>query len=177
MRLVVALSAATIVAAVGLSGCSGGDAKVASSEAGSAALATPTPVGAPPAAPLPAPEAIVDVLARLSDPAVPGSNKVNLVEGATPESAASLDKYTNALRDGGYLPMTFAAKDLAWSDKNPSNVTATVTVNTAAADHRVFTFPMEFTPHEGGWQLSRKTADMLLALNNSTPSPSPSPTP
>jgi hypothetical protein len=176
MRLVVALGAATMVAAVGLSGCSGRDPNVASS-GDSAVLATPTPVGTPPTAPLPPPEAIVDVLTRLSDPAVPGSNKVSLVEGATPESAADLDKYTNALRDNGYIPMTFVAKDLAWSDKNPANVMATVVVNTANADNRVFTFPMEFTPYQGGWQLSRKTADMLLALNNSTSPPSPSPTP
>jgi hypothetical protein len=175
MRLVVVLGAATTVAVVGLTGCSGSDAKVASPDAGSAALATPTPAGAPPTAPLPPPEAIVDVLTRLSDPAVPGSNKVSLVEGATPESAANLDKYTNALRDGGYLPMTFVARDLAWSDKNPSNVAATVTVNTSHANNRVFTFPMEFTPYQGGWQLSHKTADMLLALNNSAPAPSPTP--
>ncbi|MDT5350247.1 MAG: hypothetical protein QOH91_3534 [Mycobacterium sp.] len=138
-------------------------------------MAGPSPIGSPPTAPLPTPEALTDLLSRLADPAVPGSNKVSLVEGATPESAANLDKFTNALRDGGYLPMTFVAKDLAWSDKNPSNVMATVTVNTAHAHDRVFTFPMEFTPYQGGWQLSRKTAEMLLALNNSTPAPSPSP--
>ncbi|OBA78363.1 hypothetical protein A9W99_24975 [Mycobacterium sp. 1164966.3] len=113
------------------------------------------------------------MLSRLADPAVPGSDKVGLVEGATPASAATLDKFTNALRDGGYLPMTFVANDLAWSDKNPSNVTATVIVNTAQANNRVFTFPMEFTPFQGAWQLSRKTAEMLLAVNSSTPSPSP----
>lgn len=143
----------------------------------SPALAAPSPAGPAPAAPLPPPEAIIDVLTRLSDPAVPGSNKVNLVEGATSQSAANLDKFTNALRDSGYLPMTFVANDLAWSDKNPSNVKATITVNTAHANNRVFTFPMEFTPVQGGgWQLSRKTAEMLLALTNSTTSPSPSPT-
>ena len=171
---VVLLGAAAIVAAAGLSGCSGGP-KVDAGAASSEAIATPSPVGSPPAAPLPPPEALTDVLGRLADPNVPGSNKVGLVEGATPESAATLDKFSNALRDNGYLPMTFVAKDIAWSDKNPSNVTATVTVNTAQAKNRVFTFPMEFTPAQGGWQLSRKTADMLLALNSSSPSPSPTP--
>ena len=174
-RLVV-LGAATILAAVGLSGCAHGESKVTSSTAASAALATPSAVASRPSAPLPPPEALVDVLSRLADPAVPGSNKVSLVEGATPESAATLDKFTNALRDGGYLPMTFVARDLAWSDKNPSNVTATVIVNTAHPNNRVFTFPMEFTPFQGGWQLSRKTAEMLPCRENSTPSPSPSPT-
>jgi hypothetical protein len=174
-HLSVVLGAATIVAVVGLSGCSHGDSKAASSATVSAGLAGPSPVGSPPTAPLPPPEALVDVLSRLADPTVPGGDKVSLVEGATPESGATLDKFTNALRDGGYLPMTFVAKDLAWSDKNPSNVMATVTVNTAHPNNRVFTFPMEFTPHQGGWQLSRKTAEMLLALNNSTPTPTPSP--
>jgi len=175
LRIVV-LGAATILAAVGLSGCAHDESKVSSPSAAPASLATPSATASRPSAPLPPPEALVDVLSKLADPAVPGSNKVGLVEGATPESAATLDKFTNALRDGGYLPMTFVAKDLAWSDKNPANVTATVTVNTAHANNRVFTFPMEFTPFQGGWQLSRKTAEMLLAVNNSTPSPSPSPT-
>ncbi|OBF83779.1 hypothetical protein A5791_02960 [Mycobacterium sp. 852002-51163_SCH5372311] len=170
---IVVLGAATILAAVGLSGCTHGESKVASSTPASAAPATPSVVASRPSAPLPPPEALVDVLSRLADPAVPGSDKVGLVEGATPASAATLDKFTNALRDGGYLPMTFVANDLAWSDKNPSNVTATVIVNTAQANNRMFTFPMEFAPFQGGWQLSRKTAEMLLAVNNSTPSPSP----
>jgi hypothetical protein len=172
LRIVV-FGAATILAAVGLSGCAHGESKLSSPAAVSAPLPTPTAVASQPSAPLPPPEALVDILTRLADPVVPGTDKVGLVEGATPASAATLDKFTNALRDGGYLPMTFVAKDLAWSDKNPSNVTATVTVNTAHATNRVFTFPMEFTPFQGGWQLSRKTAEMLLVMNNSTPTPTP----
>ena len=138
---------------------------------------------APPTAPLPPPEALTEVLNRLADPNVPGINKVSLVEGATPESAATLDKFTNALRDNGYLPMTFAANNIAWSDKNPSNVMATVSVNTPRANNGKFTFPMEFTPFQGGWQFSRRTAEMLLALGNSPsatappPSSPPSPAP
>lgn len=177
-NLVAPLLAAATVAAVGLSGCAHseapGESKVSSSP--SAALPTPSAVASRPTAPLPPPDALIDVLTRLSDPAVPGSNKVHLVEGATQQSAANLDSFTNALRDGGYLPMRFVANDLAWSDKNPSNVKATIIVNTAPANNRVFTFPMEFTPTQGGWQLSRKTAEMLLALNNSATSPTPSPT-
>src|SRR5271168_4063403 len=118
---------------------------------------------------LPVPEALTDVLNRLVDPNVPGINKVGLVEDATPQSAATLDKFIDALRDNGYLPMTFAADNIAWSDKTPSNVMASIRANTAQPNH-AFTFPMEFTPYQGGWQLSRKTAEMLLALGNS-PSP------
>ncbi len=81
--------------------------------------------------------------------------------------------------------MTFAANDIAWSDNKPSDVMATVVVTTAHPDNREFTFPMEFVSFKGGWQLSRQTAEMLLAMGNSpdstpsatSPAPAPSPTP
>ncbi|BAX93122.1 putative lipoprotein LppK [Mycobacterium shigaense] len=135
-----------------------------------------------PTAPLPVPQALTDILSRLADPGIPGANKVALVEGATPESAGTLDKFISALRDNGYLPMTFAADNIAWSDKNPSNVVATIRVGTAQPNNRSFAFPMEFTPFQGGWQLSRRTAEMLLALSNSPapanpPGPPPPPVP
>ena len=178
-NLFVTLSAAAAVVSLGLSGCAHTAPKVVSSSTSAVhATSSPVVVLAPPTAPLPAPEALVDVLNRLADPNVPGANKVSLVEGATPESAGTLDKFVTALRDNGYLPMTFAANNIAWSDKNPSNVMATISVKTSQADNRNFTFPMEFTPFQGGWQLSRRTAEMLLALGNSpTPTPAPSSTP
>jgi hypothetical protein len=176
----VALSAATAVAVLGLSGCPSNESKNSSSTASSAA-ATSSPPAVPSAAPLPPPEALTDVLGKLADPNVPGINKISLVEGATPDSAGTLDKFTNALRDNGYQPMTFVADNIAWSDKNPSNVTATISVKTARPNNGVFTFPMEFTPSQGGWQLSKKTGQMLLALGNSpaptTPAQSPAPSP
>lgn len=181
-RLIIAVNAAAVVvAAFGLSGCSSGDSKNSSSAAESAAPAASGPLAAPPAAPLPPPEALTDVLSRIADPNVPGINKVNLIEGATPESAATLDNFTTALRDNGYQPMTFVADNVAWSDKNPSDVMATITVKTAHANNGAFTFPMEFTPTQGGWQLSKRTAETLLALGNSpamtTPASTPAPVP
>lgn len=189
LGLSVALSA-TVVAAAALAGCSHTGPKVVSSSSSAVPVtSTPVVVAAPPTSPLPAADALVDVLNRLADPNVPGINKVDLVEGATPDSAGTLDKFTKALGDNGYLPMTFAANNIAWSDKNPSHVMATVAVNTAHANNGKFTFPMEFTPFQGGWQLSRRTAEMLLALGNSAtgttppvgpappPPPAPSPSP
>lgn len=176
-NVAVTLSAAAAVAALGLSACSANQPRVVSSSPSSPVPVTSSLPVAPPTSPLPAPEALTDILGRLADPNVPGINKVNLVEGATTESAGTLDHFIDALRDNGYLPMTFAAKDIAWSDKNPSNVMATVTVNTAQANNSSFTFPMEFAPFQGGWQLSRRTAEMLLALGKSpavtTPAPGP----
>ncbi len=174
-HLSVALSAATAVAAFALSACSPDQPRVASSPTSSAPPAISSPLAAPPTAALPAPEALTDVLNRLTDPNVPGADKVKFVEGATPESAQTLDKFISALRDNGYLPMTFAAKNIDWSDKNPSNVTATVSVNTGQKNNGNFTFPMEFTPSQGGWQLSRRTAEMLLALGISPAATPPAP--
>jgi hypothetical protein len=180
-NLSVTLSAAAAVAALGLAGCSHYGPRVVSSPSSTVhAPSSPLIIAAPPTTPLPAPEALVDVLNRLADPNVPAVNKTNLVEGATPEGADKLDKFTAALRDNGYLPMTFAADNIAWSDKHPSNVMATINVKTSQANNRKFTFPMEFTPcppPQGGWQLSRQTAEMLLALGNSPAPTSPAPGP
>ncbi|MCV7195733.1 hypothetical protein [Mycobacterium angelicum] len=180
----VTLVAAIVTAALSLAGCSQNDHKTSPAAEPSVPSATSSVVPARPTGPLPAPEALTDVLSRLADPGVPGANKLNLVEGSTPETAAALDRFTTAARDGGYLPMTFAANNLAWSDRNPSDVVATVVVTTAQPNNRQFTFPMEFTPAQGGWQLSRRTAEMLLALQNSrnstppsTPAPEPGPAP
>ena len=126
---------------------------------------------------MPAPEALTDVLYRLADPAVPGVEKLNLVEGATPDNAAALDKFANALLSGGYAPMTFEARDIAWSDRDPADVVATVNVSTPRRGTPGFSFPMEFKPYQNGWQLSHQTADMLLGFGSPQTATPPMPTP
>ena len=180
------LSAATIVAALALSGCSNHDeSKPAPSPVAPQSSAVATAPSDPGAA-LPAPEALADVLYRLADPAVKGSDKLTLVESTTPDDAVTMDRFASALRDGGFTPLTVTAADIRWSDRAPGNALATVNVTTSnPANPGGFTFPMEFRPHDGGWQLSRETADMLLAFGNArteasaaSPSPvSPSPPP
>jgi len=140
----------------------------------------PNPAPTPQTPPLPPAQALTDVLYRLADPAVPGNQKLDLVESATPDNAAALEKFATALVDGGYAPVTFNATDIAWSDKDPADVVATVNVTSPNRDAPGFSFPMEFKPYPGGWQLSHQTADMLLGFGNSqtgTPPPTPTPTP
>jgi hypothetical protein len=146
--------------------------------AASATADAPAPSLAGPAenstAPLPAPEVLTDVLYKLADTSIPGEQKVPLVEAATADQGAQLDKFGKALADSGYTPLGFTATDIAWSDTSPGNVSANVTVHSEnPALKNGFTFPMEFRPYFGTWQLSRKTADMLLALGSS---PTPTPT-
>ncbi|HTY28391.1 MAG TPA: hypothetical protein VMD51_09625 [Mycobacterium sp.] len=178
------LSAATIMAALALSGCSNHDesktaASAAQPQAPAVAISPPPATG-----PLPAPEALADVLYRLADPAVKGSDKLVLVESTTPDDATTIDRFAAALRDGGFTPLTVTATDIRWSDRQPGDTLATINVTTTnPANPGGFTFPMEFRPHDGGWQLSRETADMLLAFGNarteasaaSPPPPGPSP--
>jgi hypothetical protein len=177
LRHTAVLSAATIVAALGVSGCA---AHAPESTAASPTTATSAPVQA---VTLPDAAALIDVLNRLSDPAVAGSDKLPLVEAATDDDAAALDKFAKALQDNHMLPLAFTATDLVWSPDAPGNVTANVHATPAAQGVGAFSFPMEFKPAGPGWQLSRQTADLLLALGataqaSSAPVPAPAvPTP
>ena len=138
---------------------------------------SPTSVGAAPAAPvsspLPPPQALTDVLVQLSDPAVPGADRIGLVELATADDAAALDEFGRALADNGALPLTFDATDLKWSETEAGNVVAIVNVTTANQPPGKFSFPMEFTPVRDRWQLTRKTADLLLEFGEGATASTP----
>lgn len=158
-----------------LAGCSGGSHPAASKS--TTAATTPAAAAPGPAAALPAPEALTDVLYRLADTSVPGAQKVGLIEGATTDNAAQLDKFGKALQDNQYTPLGFTAENIAWSNTTPGDVTADVTVHSQnPAVGGGFTFPMEFRPSQGGWQLSRTTAEILLTLGQNQTPPAPTPT-
>lgn len=166
--------AVTVVAGALLVGCAHHPAPTLPDEVLSTSAA---PASAVPAdAPLPTPDALADVLYRLADPALPSGDKVDLVEGATPDESRKLDRFTAALKDGGYLPLTFDVADVGLSDRNPGNATATVKVTTHNPDTGDFTFPMEFSPHDGGWRLSQQTAGLLLSFGAARSGDTPTPT-
>jgi hypothetical protein len=171
-----ALSAVAVAAALGLSGCSDDeqDASPQTAPPSTSASLSPT-AAAPQTAPLPPPDALAGVLYRLADPAVPGLQKVNLVEGATPENGAVFDEFANALVNGGYAPVKFDVRDIGSSDRDPADVVANVSVGSPDPHGPRFSFPMEFKPYQGGWQLSARTADVLLAFRNDSATPAPTP--
>jgi hypothetical protein len=172
-HLTTVLSAATIVAAIWLSGCSGHE-HGASSKTARPPAARLTSTTAAQVAPLPPPEALAGVLYRLADPSVPGTQKLNLVEGATPDNAGVLDQFADALLNGGFAPMKFDVRDVAWSDRDPSDVVANVRVSSPNPGVATFSYPMEFKPYQGDWQLSARTADVLLAFGTAQVAPAPS---
>src|SRR5262249_11943809 len=100
---------------------------------------------------------------------------IDLVEAATPDDAAALDKFGKALADNGALPLAFEATDLKWSETEAGNVVATVNVTTANKPPGKFSFPMEFTPVHDNWELTRKTADLLLDFGDAQTATSPPP--
>jgi hypothetical protein len=175
-RLTAVLGTAAIAAVLGLPGCSNnGDGDAAQDSAAPSTAASATAAHAPQAAPLPAPDALAGVLYRLADASVPGPQKLNLVEGATPENAGVFDQFANALINGGYAPVKFDVRDVNWSDRDPADVVANIDVSTTNAKGPHFGFPMEFKPAQGGWQLSARTADVLLAFRTDTAEPPAAP--
>jgi hypothetical protein len=164
-----ALIVAALLCAVLVGGCGGKQAGPGGTGPVNQPGAAANPDAGAPAA-LPTPEALTDLLYKLADMSVPGSRKVSLVEGATADEAAEIDRFCKALVASGYPPLEFDVTDIAWSETVPGNVDARITVrsqNPVLASG--FSFPMEFRPYLGTWQLSRRTAEMLLALGNSPP--------
>ena len=159
------VTGALVVAGLGLCGCS------PAAQSGPVAVPerpSPTAATQPAAGPLPPAEALTDVMYRLADPAVPGPGKLLLVADSSTPDAAALDRFAAALRDGGFSPVTFTATDIRWSQTRPGDAVATIAVTTVnPADPGVFSFPMEFTPAGGGWQLTRDTAETLFEFGSS----------
>src|ERR1700691_6738223 len=103
-RLTAVLSTAAIAAALGLPGCSSDEDGASPETSTPSTSASLSSTAAPQAAPLPPPDALAGVLYRLADAAVPGPQKLNLVEGATPENAGVFDQFSNALLHSGVTP-------------------------------------------------------------------------
>jgi hypothetical protein len=113
-------------------------------------------------------------MGRLADPNIPGPDKVGLVQNGTPADAAALDRFSKALHDSGYAPLAFDATDLTWAQDQPGNVIANITIKAAGPQAgKDMNFPMEFSPQQDSWQLTRQTADLLLQLGQQ---PTPTPT-
>jgi hypothetical protein len=124
--------------------------------------------------PLPPPATLTDLMGRLADPNIPGPDKVGLVQNGTPADAAALDRFSKALHDSGYAPLAFDATDLTWAQDQPGNVIANITIKAAGPQAgKDMNFPMEFSPQQDSWQLTRQTTDLLLQLGQQ---PAPTPT-
>jgi hypothetical protein len=174
-HLTAVVSAVAFAAAFGLSGCSDDEQDASPGATAPSTSASLSSTAAAQAAPLPSPNALAAVLYQLADPAVPGTQKLSLVEGATPENAGVLDQFANALLNGGYAPVKVDVRDIGWSDRDPADVVANINVSSPHRGGPRFSFPMEFKPCQAGWQLSARTAEVLLAFRTEPVTPPATP--
>lgn len=123
---------------------------------------------APTVAPLPPVDQLTGVIYQLADPSIPAERKIGLVQYATPDDEAALTNFAQALKDGGFDPVTVDATDLRWAG-DPGHVIASVTIGSPNPNVQPFTFPIEFAPIRDTWQLSRRSAEQLLPLGAATP--------
>ena len=155
----------SLVAALGVSGC--GETSRPANSSPTSAVDHLVPAG-PVASPLPPADVLSAVLARLADGSVPAEQKVALVQYATVDDRPALTNFGEALRASGFDPLTVQVADLRWGG-DPGDVTANVTLGSPNPAVKPFTYPMEFSPAQNTWQLSRRTADQLLPLVGAPP--------
>ena len=161
LQLAVVAAGAAVLA---LTACSSSNDKAAPASASATQPASSAAAAAVPNHPLPDPAVLTDVLNRLADPNLPGAEKITAVQGATPEQ---LDKFTTALGDAGFSPLSFTVKDPKWSTETQGDVEAVVTINSPSPKMGGLAVPMSFSPEGEGWKLSKRTSDLLLKTGTS----------
>ncbi|AMW19656.1 hypothetical protein [Mycobacteroides chelonae] len=161
LQLAVVAAGAAVLA---LTACSSSNDKAAPASASATQPASSAVAAAVPNHPLPDPAVLTDVLNRLADPNLPGAEKITAVQGATPEQ---LDKFTKAIGDAGFSPLSFTVKDPKWSTETQGDVEAVVTINSPSPKMGGFAVPMSFSPEGEGWKLSKRTSDLLLKTGTS----------
>lgn len=162
LQLAVVAAGAAVLA---LTACSSSNDKAAPASSSTTQPASSAAAAAAvPDHPLPDPAVLTDVLNRLADPNLPGAEKVTAVQGATPEQ---LDKFTKAIGDAGFSPLSFTVKDPKWSTETAGDVEAVVTINSPSPKMGGFAVPMSFSPEGQGWKLSKRTSDLLLKTGTS----------
>jgi hypothetical protein len=133
----------------------------AAAEAPTTVFFAPLPLD--PAAALPAPEQLADVLNTLADPGVPAAGKSNLVEGGLgPVESGAIDHRLQKALKKGALPLSISVANVA--PAGPGAASADVTASGPKLEpHSVnLTFV-----DQGGWKLSRAS---LLSLSQLTSS-------
>jgi hypothetical protein len=146
---------------------------VGAAAAGVTSVATVVPqvqltvFGAPlpldPAAALPAPEQLADVLNTLADPGIPAAGKSFLVEGGLgPVETSVMDRKMAKGVQNGKFPLSISVANIA--PAAPGAATADVTASGPAMDPR--TVNLTFVD-QGGWKLSRSSLMTLSQMTSS----------
>lgn len=112
-----------------------------------------------PAAALPTPQQLSDVLTRLADAGVSYKTKQDLVEGGIePGEGHGLDHELRKAYRAGELPLTFDVTNI--QPTGPNTAAADVTI--AGPKMAPVTQPLTFVDQGGNWVLSRDSAMALM---------------
>jgi hypothetical protein len=121
---------------------------------------TATLIAAPATAnadPVPTPDEVVAVLARLTDPGIPSANQTDIVTpGFAPDEAGTIDDHLNRMNAfGGLLPPDFVVTDI---QPAPANMAGATVATTGGYQHRTSPRPIVLIDQGGHWQITHDTA-------------------
>ncbi|ORW16211.1 hypothetical protein AWC18_19030 [Mycolicibacter nonchromogenicus] len=129
----------------------------ATAEAPTTVFFAPLPLD--PAAAVPTPEQLTDVLNTLANPDIPAAAKGNLVEGGLGGAEAILDRRLKKAQKNGYLPLSISVANVA--PAGPGTASADVTASAPKLDPH--TVNLTFVD-QGGWKLSQASLLSLAQL-------------
>ncbi|EID17375.1 hypothetical protein MXEN_01462 [Mycobacterium xenopi RIVM700367] len=155
-------SLATGLAAVAAVGAAAAGVTPLASEAVSAAHVQPVVFGAPlpldPAADVPTPDQLINVLNGLQNPNVPFASKSYLVEGGVGGVEGRIaDRQLQKAARNGSLPLTFNVANITPAGPGAASADITASGPNLAPTTQNITFV-----NQGGWKLSRGSAMSLL---------------
>ena len=74
--------------------------------------------------PIPSPDEVAGIMAKLTDPGIPAVNKGDIVTpGFAPDDAGTIDDHLNRLNGRGYIPFNFVVTDIEPAPNNFAGAT------------------------------------------------------
>jgi hypothetical protein len=103
--------------------------------------------------PVPSTDEVVAIIAKLTDPNIPASNKSDIViPGFAPDEAGTIDDHLNRMRT---LPLTFVVTDI---QPAPDNSAGASLATTGSPRQSTFGRPIVLVDQGGHWLITHDTA-------------------
>ena len=111
--------------------------------------------------PIPSPDEVAGIMAKLTDPGIPAVNKGDIVTpGFAPDDAGTIDDHLNRLNGRGYIPFNFVVTDI---EPAPNNFAGATVAAPSVPHYSVPPVPIVLTKQGGHWLI---TTDAALAFLN-----------
>jgi hypothetical protein len=110
--------------------------------------------------PVPTPDEVVGIMAKLTDPGIPAASKTDIVTpGLAPDEAGTADDHLNSLNSRGYLPFTFVVTDIQPADNAAG---ATVAAPKDFPYKSIPPVPIVLISQSGRWSITHDAAMAFL---------------